>query len=155
MAERTRDPRSDRHRFIEDMSQHIVGWGLPRNTGRVYAYLLLQPEPASLDQMVGELGIAKSGASVAARQLVQLGMARTTGERGSRRLLYEALVDLQGVFAARNAGVQELVQRLREGARVAPPGPRRRQLEEMAHDTEVWLDEFRAFLRSRRDRRHA
>ena len=59
--------------FIEDMGQLMVGWGIPRNTGRIYAYLLLQREPATLDDIAGELHIAKSGASVAARQLAQLG----------------------------------------------------------------------------------
>src|ERR1039458_3695257 len=48
--------------FIDDMGQLIPGWGIPRNTGRIYAYLLLQRELATLDDIAADLGIAKSGA---------------------------------------------------------------------------------------------
>ncbi len=65
--------------FIEDMGQHMTGWGLARTTGRIYAYLLLQSEPVGLDRLAADLGIAKSGASVGARQLVAFGMARAVG----------------------------------------------------------------------------
>ena len=58
-----------RDQFIEDLGHTMVAWGLTRTTGRIYAYLLLRSAPASLDEMAEELDIAKSGASVAARQL--------------------------------------------------------------------------------------
>lgn len=47
---------------------------------------------------------------MATRQLVQLGLTRRIGERGSRRLLYKALSDLEGIFAAPNAGRMALRQ---------------------------------------------
>jgi predicted transcriptional regulator len=107
-------------RFIEDMGQLMVGWGLPRTTGRAYAYLLLRPEPATLDQIAADLGVAKSGASVATRQLVQFGMARTFGEGGgTRRLRYDALYDLDAIIAARTAQTLAFFDRLHEGARAA------------------------------------
>ena len=77
---------ANERRFVEDMGRLMVAWSLPRTTGRVYAYLLLRPEAATLDQIAKELGVAKSGASVATRQLVSFGMAQAHGERGSRRL---------------------------------------------------------------------
>src|ERR1041385_3261277 len=88
---------NEMHAFIEDMGQLMAGWGLPRNTGRIWGYLLLRSEAAGLDRIAGDLGIAKSGVSVGARQLVQLGLARGLGERGSRRLLYEALPELEAI----------------------------------------------------------
>ena len=143
------------HRFIEDMGQHMVGWGLPRNTGRTYAYLLLQNWPASLDEIATALEVAKSGASVASRQLVGLGMARGIGERGSRRLRYEALDSIEAVTAARNAQVIDFMNRLREGAAVARPGPGQRRLREMAEVMQELVEELPAILRRISDRRRS
>lgn len=127
--------------FIEDMAQLLVSWGLPRTTGRVYGLLLLQATPTDLDEIVGVLDVAKSGASIAARQLVALGLARASGERGTRRVRYEALYTLEAIFAARVAQTHDLLSQLRVGARVASVGPARRQLTEMAHGLELWIRE--------------
>jgi DNA-binding transcriptional regulator GbsR (MarR family) len=143
----------EQHRFVEDMGQHMMGWGVPRNTGRVYAYLLLQDGPASLDEIATDLGIAKSGASVATRQLVGFRLARAIGERGTRRLLYEALHSLEAIIAARNTQSIDLLERLREGAMAAPPGVGRRRLQEMAELMQELVDELPAIVRRIRDRR--
>lgn len=133
--------------FVEDMGRYMVGWGVSRSTGRIYAYLLLRTEPASLDEIATELGMAKSGVSVAARQLVQFGLARSIGERGSRRLLYEALHSVDAVLAARNAQVVDLLNRLRQGAAAAPAGPGRRRLQEMAETLQELVDELPVIVR--------
>lgn len=135
------------------MGQTMVGWGFPRNTGRIYGYLLLQSEPASLAQVAAELGIAQSGVSVATRQLVQLGLARGTGQRGSKRLLYEALHSLEAIFAARTAMLVDLLARLRQGARAAAAGPGRRGLEEMADMVQELYEEMPALVRRISERR--
>ena len=129
-----------RDRFIEAMGQHMVGWGLPRTTGRVYAYLLIRSVPAGLDEIAHDLGAAKSGVSVATRQLVSFGLARSTGERGSRRLLYSALRDPRAIFAARNALASDLISLLHEGASVATTRATGQHLNEMA-------DSFTSFMR--------
>jgi len=131
----------------------MAGWGLPPNTGRIWAYLLLQTGPASLDEIAGELGIAKSGVSVGSRQLVQLGLARGMGERGSRRLRYEALHNLEAIFAARNASLVTFLERLRQGTGVAPPGVARERLAEMADMVQALADEVPAFLQRLREMR--
>jgi DNA-binding transcriptional regulator GbsR (MarR family) len=143
---------SQRH-FVEGLGQDMVGWGLSRTTGLTYAYLLLHSEPASLDEIVAELGVAKSGASVATRQLVTIGLARAIGERGSRRVRYQALLDIDAVFAARNAQTQVFLARVREGAVAAPAGPVRRQLSTMASQIEDFIGEIPALLRRIRERR--
>jgi DNA-binding transcriptional regulator GbsR (MarR family) len=135
------------------MGQHLASWSVPRNTGRVFGYLLLQADPASLDQIAGQLGIAKSGASVATRQLVQLGLARGIGERGSRRLLYEALHNLEAIFAARNAQILDLLNRLRQGASAAPAGVSRTRLEEMADMLQEFVDDAPVLFQQLRERR--
>ena len=115
-------------RYVEGMGQVMARWGLPRTTGRIYGYLLLRPDPASLDEIAKDVDVAKSGASVATRQLLGMGLARSFGERGSRRLRYDALYDLDAIFAARTAQTLELLGRLKEGATVASAASVRRKL---------------------------
>jgi DNA-binding transcriptional regulator GbsR (MarR family) len=114
------------------MGQQMAAWTLPRTSGRVYGYLLLQGEPVSADQLADELQVAKSGVSVAVRQLVALGLARSVAQRGSRRLLHEAIYDLDAMLAARDAQMTALIGRLRRGSEVASGGAARRRLTEMA-----------------------
>jgi DNA-binding transcriptional regulator GbsR (MarR family) len=118
-------------RFVEDMGRLMLAWSLPRTTGRVYAYLLLRPDGTTLDQIAKELDVAKSGASVATRQLVSFGMAQTHGLPGSRRLRFEAIYDLAGLLAAREAQTRVFMQRLREGARATSSSAARRRITEM------------------------
>jgi hypothetical protein len=144
-----------RRRFVEGLGQDMAGWGLPRTTGRLYALLLLASAPMSLDEIVAVLGVAKSGASVAARQLVAIGLARSMGERGSRRIRYEALPDLDAIFGARDAQSRVFLERLQAGAAVAPPGAPRRQLTALAGAVQDLVDEQPAVLRRIRERRRA
>ena len=95
------------HDFVDHMGQQMASWGLPRTTGRVWAYLLMRGEPAALDDIARDLDVAKSGASVGARQLVSFGLARGTGERGSRRMLFSALDSIDAMFAARSESAPE------------------------------------------------
>lgn len=139
--------------FVEHLGQDMVGWGLSRTMGRTYAYLLLQPTPASLEEIIAALDVAKSGASVAARQLVAVGLARPLGEKGSRRIRYEALTDIERLFAARNAQSQLFMERVLEGAAAAPPGPVRRGLLTMAAQTDDLLRELPVLLKRIRERR--
>ncbi|MFI5287039.1 MAG: GbsR/MarR family transcriptional regulator [Candidatus Dormibacteria bacterium] len=140
--------------FIDDMGQLMAGWGIPRTTGRIYAYLLLQREPATLDDIAADLSIAKSGASVASRQLAHLGLARVVGQPGSRRVLYEALYNIESIIAARTAQMNDLIVRLRQGARVAPGGQGRQRLQNMADWCEEWVQQFPIVMRRLEKRRN-
>jgi predicted transcriptional regulator len=141
--------------FIEDMGQLMVGWGIARNTGRIYAYLLLQREPVSLDEMVDALEVAKSGASTASRQLVQLGLTRAVGQPGSRRVLYEALYTIESIVVARNKPLEDFLVRLRQGVRVAPAGAGRQRLQAMADICEMFAKEMPLLARRIERRRNA
>ena len=147
--------RDARYSFIESMGQHMVGWGLPRTTGRVYAYLLIRSRPATLDEIAHDLGVAKSGVSVATRQLVSFGLAHSSGERGSRRLLFSVLRDPRAIFQARNALAGELIELLHEGARVAPTPATRVDLTEMADAFSGFMREFAERFRKVSGRRSA
>ena len=120
------------HDFVDHMGQQMAGWNLPRTTGRVWAYLLIRGEPAVLDDIARDLDVAKSGASVGARQLVAFGLARSTGERGSRRVLFSAIDNMEAIFAARSESARALQSLLHEGSRVAPTSATRTRLADMA-----------------------
>lgn len=140
-------------RFVEDMGQLMVGWGLSRTTGRVYAYLLLRPDPTSLDEIAADLSVAKSGASVATRKLLGFGMARTFGEGGTRRLRYAALYDLDAIIAARSAQTLAFFQRLHEGAKVASTPAVKRKITGMTGTLEGLFAQAPALARRTHKRR--
>ena len=147
--------RADEKQFVENMGRLMVSWSLPRTTGRVYAYLLLRPEPATLDQIAKDLEVAKSGASVATRQLVSFGMARTYGEPGTRRLRCDAIYDLAGVLAAREASTRLFIDELRQGGRAASSPAVRRKLGDMTDAMEDVVARLGTLARGTRKGRRA
>jgi DNA-binding transcriptional regulator GbsR (MarR family) len=141
------------HDFVDHMGQQMVGWNLPRTTGRVWAYLLMRGEPAVLDEIARDLDVAKSGASVSARQLVAFGLARSSGERGSRRVLFSAIDNMEAMFAARSESARSLQRLLLEGARAASATRTRATLTDMASGIgEILEREGAAMARSRKGR---
>ncbi|MCJ2188059.1 GbsR/MarR family transcriptional regulator [Novosphingobium beihaiensis] len=87
--------------FFDAMAMLMAPWGWPRPVGRIYAYLLLREEPATLDEIAADLGMSKSNASVAARTLEHCGSARRQGEAGSRRIYYSVPEEFSGPFVAK------------------------------------------------------
>lgn len=138
------------HDFVDHMGQQMASWGLPRTTGRVWAYLLMRGEPAALDDIARDLDVAKSGASVGARQLVSFGLARGTGERGSRRMLFSALDSIDAMFAARSESARSLMRLLHEGSRVASAPATRSRIGDMASGIGEILEREAAALTARR-----
>jgi DNA-binding transcriptional regulator GbsR (MarR family) len=136
--------------FVENMGRLMLGWGLPRTTGRVYAYLLLSPKAATLDQIAKELEVAKSGASVATRQLVAFGMARTHRQSGSKRLGFDAVYDLSGLLSARDAQTRLFMESLREGGRAAASPAVRRKIGDMSAAIEDVVTRLAALGKRRR-----
>ena len=74
--------------FVDEFAQQLLPWGLPITSARLYAYLNLAEVPVTLDEFANSLGISKSNASVAARELESIGMARRQTDRGSKRIRY-------------------------------------------------------------------
>ena len=126
-------------RWIDDVGQHMVGWGLPRTTGRVYGLLLLHARPVPLEHIARALRVAKSGASVSARQLTAMGLTRASGEQGTRRIRYQALHTMESILAARAVQTNNLLAQLRQGARLAPDRDARAALATMAEELETLL----------------
>lgn len=75
---------------MDEVAELLMPWGMAPATARLYGYLLLSPEPVTLDQMAEDLQISKSSASVAARLLERSLLARRFSEPGSKRIYYES-----------------------------------------------------------------
>ncbi|MFI1191614.1 GbsR/MarR family transcriptional regulator [Streptomyces californicus] len=105
--------------FISGMGSLMERWGLPQATGRLFGYLLLRDKPVDLDTMTRELGQAKSGLSVAARQLEAWTLVRRSTRPGSRRIGYEAVGDLQHLLLVNNAHMRKFTETLDSGVPVA------------------------------------
>ena len=115
---------------------YIDGFGVITETiggsltnGRVLAYLLLLPAPASLDQIARHLEVSKSSVSVAARTLERAGAVRRIPQRGSRRVLYEAMDTFESLIEAEHQHRTLIVEKLRQGLAIAPPGLPQARLE--------------------------
>jgi predicted transcriptional regulator len=80
----------------------MVPWGVPQAVARLYGYLLLGAEPVSLDRIAADLEVSKSSASVAARLLEKYTLVRRHGERGSKRVLYDASDNYEGMLSGQN-----------------------------------------------------
>ncbi len=93
----------DQQEFVAAIAALLIPSGMQTATASLYGYLLICPEPVSLDTLAADLSMAKSSASVAARMLEQYGLARRHGERGSRRVRYAVSERHSGFIAAQAA----------------------------------------------------
>jgi DNA-binding transcriptional regulator GbsR (MarR family) len=121
-----------RDRFLQRMAQLLVPLGVPQTAARLYGYLLLSNEPVSLDRIVAELEISKSTASVAARLLEMYTLVRRSGERGTRRVLFEVSDDYSGMIVAQKRMLEQLASLIKEGARGSKSSKTRERLSTMA-----------------------
>jgi DNA-binding transcriptional regulator GbsR (MarR family) len=140
-------------RFIDDLARLLVPWGVPQIAARLYGYLLLSPEPVSLDRITLDLQVSKSSASVAARLLEMYTLAHRHGERGSRRALYAASDNYEGMLTAQNRTLASGAKVLRTGARGATTGTTRARLEDMAEFYEVMIEAMESTLSRWRERK--
>jgi len=121
-----------RDRFIRGMAQILVPLGVPQTAARLYGYLLLNDGPVSLDRIVAELEISKSTASVAARLLEMYTLVRRSGQRGSRRILFEASDDYNAMINSQKRSLEQLAALIHEGARTSSSRKTRARLKTMA-----------------------
>jgi DNA-binding transcriptional regulator GbsR (MarR family) len=117
---------------MRGMAQLLVPLGVPQTAARLYGYLLLSEEPVSLDRIVAELEVSKSTASVAARLLEMYTLVRRSGQRGTRRVLFEASDDYYGMINAQKRSLEQLAALIEEGARSSPSKKTRERLRTMA-----------------------
>lgn len=85
--------------LMDRLTALLVPMGMTPIEARVHALLIAVPDPVSLDEMVELLGVAKSSASVAARELERHGVTVRVKEKGTKRVRY-ALAEHGGGFLA-------------------------------------------------------
>ena len=131
--------------FISEMGSLMERWGLAQTTGRLFGYLLLRDRPTDLDTVAQELGQAKSGLSLAARQLESFTLVRRSTRPGSRRVAYEAVGDLQYLLVASNAHMRKFTETLHAGVDIAR-GDARDRLAELVGLFEKYVEQTDALV---------
>ena len=79
--------------FVERMAVTLEGHGLPRIAGRLFAFLLVNGEAVSLDELAEELQVSKASVSTNARLLEQLMILERSSSPGDRRDYYRMAPD--------------------------------------------------------------
>lgn len=134
------DLAAQRQRFVDDLGAFFAGYGLTATLGRILAHLMLHEGPASLDEIAGDLGIAKSGASTAARRLETFGMVRRVHTAGSRRVLFEAIPNGEAMLSFGLPQLRRFARTLREGVEVAAPGAPAQRVKNLADTMDLYLE---------------
>jgi DNA-binding transcriptional regulator GbsR (MarR family) len=119
-------------RFVEDMARLLLPWGVPPVAARLYGYLLLRPEPVSLDDITRDLAVSKSSGSVAARLLESYTLAHRHREAGTKRALYAVADDHQAMIQQQKSLLEALTAQLTAGATIARSKEVGARLKEMA-----------------------
>ena len=142
-----------RLQIAEDIG-HLYGkYGLALSIGRVFGLLLASEGPLSLDEIAETLGISKSGASVAARDLERVGVVRRLGTPGSKRVLYEATDEMESTFTGTFARVRDSLSAMQRAESLLRPGRAKRRMKEMVEVHEFWLRESSGIIERWRRRR--
>jgi DNA-binding transcriptional regulator GbsR (MarR family) len=139
--------------IADDIGRLYSRYGLALSIGRVFGLLLASDVPLSLDEIAMALGISKSGASVAARDLERVGVVHRLGTPGSKRVLYEATDQMETTFTATFARVRDALSAMQRAESLLGPGRARRRMKEMVEVHEFWLRESTGILERWRRRR--
>jgi predicted transcriptional regulator len=138
-------------RFVEGFGHLYARYGVSITFGRLFGLLLVSNGPLSLDDIADILGISKSGASVAARELERAGVIKRHGTPGSRRIVYDAVDDMEPVFAATFTRVRDSLALLKREEPTLADGRGKKRVRHMRELHEFWLRESQGIL----DRWHA
>lgn len=79
--------------FVEKMALTLEAQGLPRIAGRLFAFLLINGEAYSLDDLAERLQVSKASVSTNARLLEQHGILERSSAPGDRRDYYRMAPD--------------------------------------------------------------
>jgi DNA-binding transcriptional regulator GbsR (MarR family) len=79
--------------LIQELGRLTSFAGFNKVMGHIYGLLYLSPEPVSLDEIAGQLGISKGNASLNIRAMVRWGLLQPVSKKGDRRDYYQAETD--------------------------------------------------------------
>jgi len=117
--------------FIQDIERLLIPMGMSPIAARINGYLLLSADPKSLDEIVENLRISKSSASVAARMLERYGIVRRVTEAGTKRVRYSISGRCDGFLAEQIRLFDAMGQLLKERSRARPGAPTSGRLREL------------------------
>jgi len=80
--------------FVEQIAVILEAEGLPRVCGRLFALLIVSPEPLSLDELADLLGVSKASVSINARTMEERGKIERVSRSGDRRDYYQISEDI-------------------------------------------------------------
>ena len=92
--------RDAQDRFVESVGRISDVFGINRTVAQLYAFLYLNQNPLSLDEIVEALGSSKGNVSINIRILEKWGAARKVWIKGSRKDYYEAEPDIKKVLSS-------------------------------------------------------
>ena len=141
--------------IADDIGRVYTRYGLAFSIGRVFGLLLASDVPLTLDEIAKTLGISKSGASVAARDLERVGVVHRLGTPGSKRVLYEATESMESTFAGTFARVQDSLDAMNRAESQLTAGKAKRRMKEMVEVHEFWLRESNGIIERWRRRRQS
>lgn len=134
--------------FIERIGLLTEEEGFPRIAGRILGLLVVEEEPASLDDMVEKLHVSKGSISTNVRMLERLGILDRVSSPGGRRDFYRLSEDpWENIFEVARKRLKNVLAVVEEGVGSLPKERKlgRRRLEE-------WRD-FYSFLLDDLDRK--
>jgi DNA-binding transcriptional regulator GbsR (MarR family) len=114
--------------FIDRLGDAAESDGLSPIAGRLFALLMLAPEPQSLDELAESLGVSKASVSTDARRLLDRGIVERTRRTGDRRDFYELAPDFFAKVIRARVARWRRIQQLIDGVRAdadALPSPAR------------------------------
>jgi len=119
--------------------------------GRIFALLLLEPKPMSLDEIAAELQQSKSNISTTIRGLLEWHLVRRVVVPGSRKDHYEAATDfwrvMQEIFERRFRWmVRQVVDTVDETRRLASSEDKKKRTKLEAAFINARLDAMRGFF---------
>jgi DNA-binding transcriptional regulator GbsR (MarR family) len=123
---------AEQRRFLDDLATLLAGWNMPAAAARLYGYLLINNDPASLDDISAALEISKSNASGAAKLLEQYGHCRKFGEPGTKRIFYAVRDDHGSPFRVRVRLLESLQHLMESRATLVSRGRGTARMKEVA-----------------------
>jgi DNA-binding transcriptional regulator GbsR (MarR family) len=146
----------DAKAFILHWGEMGTHWGVNRSVSQIHALLYLSDRPLHAEEIVEQLGLARSNVSTGLRELQGYGIVRRVHVEGDRRDHFLAETDLwemlMRIAAERKkreidptlAFLAELSARLKED-RTAPPHVRERvtRLHEFVSTLGTWYEQVR------------
>lgn len=80
--------------FIDAWGGICPNWGLPRTTGQIHAFLLVNSQPKGAEDIMDALSVASGTTNMAVRELTEWGLLYKSSKPGERKIYYTAEKDV-------------------------------------------------------------